>query len=301
MISGSLLGVVFAIFAAACFGANRAFLSKPLVRSSPRVANYITAVVGILVALVADIVTGQSSTILATSLYTVFIFVVVGILNFGISRILSYVGVKNIGATQASVLSLTQVLYSFIFAVVLIGETLTIETAAGAALIILGALIIEGRPIAKLRGGSLKIGIISILLGSIVRGFAPVLIKVGLVHYPFSVSATLISYLGAMLFNASLIAPRKAISGVKALPRTALLSITAAGVFVVVAQLLRFAALDFASVVLVAPMTAMEPIFTVLISQVVAKEFEVIHKRTVLSIVLVVLGGMIVSYSSSIG
>ncbi|MCL5067172.1 MAG: DMT family transporter, partial [Thaumarchaeota archaeon] len=271
------------------------------VRSSPRVANYITAIVGILVALVADIVTGQSSTILATSLYTVGIFVIVGILNFGISRILSYVGVKNIGATQASVLSLTQVLYSFIFAVVLIGETLTVETAAGAALIILGALIIEGRPTAKPRGGTLKIGIISILLGSIVRGFAPVLIKVGLVHYPFSVSATLISYLGAMLFNAALIAPGKAISAVKALPRNALLSVTAAGVFVVVAQLLRFAALDFASVILVAPMTAMEPIFTVLISQVVAKEFEVIHKRTVLSIIFVVLGGMIVSYSSSIG
>lgn len=298
MISGSLLGIIFAVLAAACFGANRAFLSKPLIRSSPRVVNFVTTIVGIFVALIADITTGQSNSILSTSLYVILIFLIAGILNFGVSRFLSYVGVKNVGATQASILSLTQVLYTFVFAVLLIGETLSLDTIAGAALIIVGALIIEGRPVAKLRGGSLKIGIVSILLGSVIRGFAPVLIKIGLIHYPFSVSATLISYLGAMIFNSSLISPKKAITSATTIPRTAMLSIIVAGIFVVVAQLLRFAALNFAPVVLVAPMTAMEPIFTVLIARVVAKEFEVVHKRTVVSILFVVVGGIIVSYSS---
>ncbi len=299
MINNNLLGIVLAVLAASCFGANRAFLSKPLVRSSPRVTNYVTTIVGIFVALFVDIASGQFGSIFSTSIYVLILFLIVGALNFGVSRILSYVGVKNIGATQASVISLTAVLYAFVFAVVLIGEVLTVETIVGAILIILGAVIIEGRPVAKLRGGSLKIGVISILAGSLVRGFTPVLIKVGLTHYPFTVSATLMSYFGALLFNTSVMSPVKALSGAKKIPRGAMLSIIVAGVFVVVAQLLRFAALDFAPVVLVTPMTAMEPIFTVFFARAVASEFEVVHKRTVLSIIFVVIGGMIVTYFSS--
>ncbi len=297
-LSGNAIGTIFAVLAAASFGANRACLSRPLFFIGARAANYITAITGAVVAFLVVIFSQQFGDLLSIPFSAIEVFIVVGVLNFGISRVLSYLSVRNIGANQASVLSLTQVLFAFLFAVVFIGETLTPLVALGGVLVILGAMVIEIRTSAKLRKGSVKIGLAAIILASLVRGLTPVLIKYGLSGYPYAVSGTFVSYLGALIFNLSLVRPSSVASETKKTNWKLFASLVFGGIFVLAAQLLRFSALSLSPVVLVAPLTALEPIFTVTFTRFTARELEVFRLRTILGIATMVLGGVLVSYAA---
>jgi len=66
------------------------------------------------------------------------------------------------------------------------------------------------------------------------------------------------------------------------------------------AQLTRFAALSFTAVVTVVPILSSHPLFTYLMTRKLASDVEVFQVRTLLGMLLIVLGTVVVSYASGV-
>jgi drug/metabolite transporter (DMT)-like permease len=301
MISSDLVGIILALGSSVCFAGNRSFVSRPLLNSRPATAIYIGLVVGVILTAIAMVVSGELLSLLLAGVLTVVIFVTVGIFHLGVGRTLSYTSVKNIGANQTAPLVSTQILYSLVFGVAVLGENLNLGTALGAALVLVGVLLLEVRASASKRSGKIKVGYLAGLSTGLIFGLTPILIKIGLSTFHYYITATFITYLGSLGFYSLAISPKKIFYETrKSLPRSDLVSVVFAGVFGAAAQLLRFGALSLAPVVTVVPLLAAHPFFTILITRKLAKEYEVFHIRTLLAMVSVIVGTVFVSYSSGI-
>ncbi|MHB8565836.1 MAG: EamA family transporter [Nitrososphaerales archaeon] len=300
MISGNILGVILALFAAICFAGNRSFASKPLATSRPIVGTYISIAVGVFVSGVVVLADGQASAILFLTTVALILFALVGIFHFTVARQLSFVAIKNLGANETSAIVSTQILYSLVFAVLLLNEKVTLQIGAGSALILFGLLILDLRSGADKRKGSIKIGVLTALGTGLVYGLTPILIRSGLSLYHYYFAATFVAYVAAMLVFLVTTNPRKMCSEIKSLPRPALLSFVLAGVFAASAQLFRFWTLNIIPVVIVAPILASAPLFTLIFTRKLAYELEVFQPRIIISITMIVIGTIAVSLGSGI-
>lgn len=267
-------------------------------KSSAVVANYIGLITGVIILFSLVLALNQAQAFLFVTVWTVAVFATVGVLHFGLGRLLSYSSVKNIGANQAAPIISTQVLYALILAVIIFGENITLGIAVGSALVLFGVLILEGGLGASKRGGSRKKGYLAALATGGIFGFTPILIKAGLQTFHFYVSAILIAYATALAIYAVLVNPKKIASDIRSLPRYAIVSFVISGILSATSQIFRFGALNYAPIVVIVPILGAQPIFTVIFTHFLAKDVEVFNWRTILSIVLVILGTIIVSYSS---
>jgi len=240
----------------------------------------------------------QGPSLLSLTILIIAIFAAVGIMHFAIGRQLSYVAEKNIGANQAAPLISTQIVYSVLFAFLLLGESVNLEIIAGTALILGGDFLLEAKTSATKRGGSVRKGYVAAILTSVLFGFSPLLIKAGLGLFDYYNSATFLAYVAALVFYVITRNSGKIILGVKNLPRYALIYYLIAGSLAAIGQLFRFSALTFAPVVIVIPILASHPIFTVMMTRGLARDYEVFHLRTVSAIIVVVAGAILVGIAS---
>jgi len=299
--ANDVLGIVFALSSALSTAGNRVLLSKPLTYSNPRFTTYVASIVGVLVIFLIDVFTGQTALLASTPFLIIILFSVVGVLNSGLSRILLYLAIRELGANQAESLQPTAVLFSLVFAVLLLHERLGLDTLFGGILIVVGSFLVEGRLSSSVRRGSFKVGVASALLSSLVFAFVLILIKAGLsTSYPF-VSATLISAVAALGFNSFVYNPKRLQSDIKTIPKSGLFSIVSAAVLIGLAQVLRYGAFSYTNVVVVSPLIGTSPVLVVVLTRIFAKSYEVAHWKTALSVVFVVLGAAIISYYSGLG
>jgi drug/metabolite transporter (DMT)-like permease len=303
LVDAALLGMVLAVGSAFCFAGNRSFGSGPLKdeSSNPVFVNYISLLVGVVIAFVASVATLQLVQLASVSLFALVMFGVAGLFHFGLGRTLSYTSIKHIGANPMSTLVSTQALYSLLLAVLFLQETINVGIVAGTFLILLGILLAEGRLSASKRGGVVKIGYVAALGAGLIFGITPIAIKAGLHDFNFYAAATLISFTAAFLVYSAAVTPGKFMSGLRKTPRSSLISFVVMGVFGILAQLMRYAALALAPVVLVAPMLTMHPVFTLLLTRRFSKENEVFTARMLSSIFVTVSGAVLVGLSSGIG
>ncbi|MDG7001375.1 MAG: EamA family transporter, partial [Nitrososphaerota archaeon] len=209
--------------------------------------------------------------------------------------------IKHLGANETSTIVSTQILYSLVFAILLLNEKVNFQIASGSALILVGLLLLDLRSGAYKRKGSVKIGTLTALLTGMVYGLTPILIRSGLSLYHYFLDATFIAYVAAMIVFLFTTNPVKMSSEIRSLPRFALASYVFAGVFASSAQLFRFWALNIVPVVTVAPILAAAPLFTLVFTRKLAHELEVFQPRIILSIILIVIGTIAVSLGSGIG
>jgi drug/metabolite transporter (DMT)-like permease len=295
------LGVIFALFSALSTAGNRVLLSKPLTYSNPRFVTYMASVTGAFVIFFVSVVTGQTGSLISTPLPLLVLFSVVGVLNSGLSRMLLYLAIKELGANQAESLQPTAVLFSLVFAVILLRESLSLNMLFGGLLIVAGSFLIEGRMSSNARNGNFKVGVTAALLSSLVFAFVLILIRAGLsTDYSF-VSAAMVSAAAAFVFNSFLYNPKKLRSDVKSMSKSGLVSICFAAALIAFAQILRYGAFSFTSVVVASPLIGTSPILVVILTRLFAKNYEVAHWKTVLSVSCVVLGAAIISYYSGLG
>ncbi len=303
LVDGILLGVILAVGSAFCFAGNRAFGSGPLSdpNSDPVFVNYLSLMVGVIIAFVASVATLQLGELTSISLFALAMFIVAGLVHFGLGRTLSYTSIKHIGANPTSALLSTQALYSLLLAVLFLQEALNAGIVAGTALILVGIAFAEGRLTATKRGGRVGFGYAAALSAGLIFGITPILIKSGLQSFGFYAAATLLSFTAAFLAYTLRVTPRRFLSGLRRTTRYSLTSFIVMGVFGISAQLMRYAALTIAPVVVVAPMLTLHPVFTILLTRKLSKKSEVFTARMVSSILITVAGALLVAFSSGLG
>ena len=111
------------------------------------------------------------------------IFVMVGLIQPGGTRFLSYLSVEKVGVTITAPLRATTPLFSSLLAILVLGENLTVPVAVGTLFVVSGIILIslKGKGTVVWR----NIYIFLPIFSALVAGSTQVIRKMGLVHLPF--------------------------------------------------------------------------------------------------------------------
>jgi len=223
----------------------------------------------------------------------ILIFVIVGLFQPGLTRLLTYKGIETLGVAIADPMRATTPLFSALMAILLLGEDMTPPVFWATLLIIAGIILLSHR------GGSVdKIRLLYILYplsASLLAGFSQVLRKFGLgaVPHPFLAAAvTATSSLGVSLLTLWIWGKRKESL---LLDRRCLPYYLPAGVSVSLAMVSIYFALDLGKVTVVTPISSTAPLFAITLSALFLRDVERVTMKIVFGACLIVAGVLLIS------
>lgn len=214
------------------------------------------------------------------------LFAIVGLFYPGAVTVLTNESNRLLGPTLTGTVSSTAPLFATAFAVLMLGEQLTLRIAAGGVTIVAALILMSWRTTASApMGWRLALP----LAGALLRGLAQVLSKLGLMLWPSAYAATLISYTvsGAAIWGGAAVLAARTPS--QRSQRIAIAWFMAAGILNGCAVLLLYQALRSGRVAVVAPLVALYPLFTLLLSAALLR-IEVLTRRTIIGAIIAVAG-----------
>ncbi len=219
-------------------------------------------------------------------------FVLSGILQPLLSRVLYYVGITRIGVARAGTLRGTSPLFALMLALIFLHERPTILVYAGTLFTVASIWLLSSRD-----GGPGAWKFIDLLLPLSAAFFSALsqnLRKAGLLIDPDPVPAAAITTSTSLAIfvvfllatgKISLVKPHK-----KSLPFFGSAALVSAS-----AQLLNFVALDTGQVSVIVPLLNTSPLFTVLLGSLFLRDLEKINLRVLLGVLLMVAGMAIIT------
>ena len=288
----SAYGLGLAFTAGLFFGLSDTFVRAASVKLRPSQSLMISLIVGTPILWLAAAGSGE----LRVDTYAAFFFVAAGILNFIIGRYLFYLAITYSGATTASIATSPVVVFSSIFAWILLGEELTYKQVVGVVLVMIAVYLVYNRPSGKpMHGGNSTIGVIAGLTSAIVFSVTSLLVRIGAgYHGGDPVGGAAISYTVALLIMFP-VAPKLSLGEVLSSRRSMYYMVLAAAV-VSLAQLTRYKAFSQCRVAEVSVLISLFPIHTLLFSSLLSGELrENPEVRHALAVLLAVAGVLLAS------
>ena len=285
-----MVAVLFAVLAGALFGVFTLTVRAGLARGAdPEAGALVITGIGFL----TGVALALPELVSGVALSDLWPFVVVGAMVPGVSQILFILAVRDAGPSRAAILIGTAPLISVLIALLVLGEPFRPLLLAGTALIVAGGVILareRSRP-AHFRALGAVLALTCAALFA-VRDNAVRFVARGANAPPLAASAA--SLLGAtvVVLLYLLVVRRR---GLGAKLRVALPAFAAAGVTLGIAYACLVAAFDRGRVSVVAPLNATQSLWAVLLAAVLIGRSERIGRRTVLSGLLVLAGGAMVS------
>ena len=219
----------------------------------------------------------------------------VGVLHFAVGRSSGYISVNAIGASRTALFITTQAPIAAFLAIVFIGEPLRPLVAAGTAAVVVALLLASGDSLTQgwRTDRMYLLGCLMALAAGAGQGGGIVLAKktVGLYDSPLTISG--LSMLAALL----VIVPAVAIAAarypaLRSFDARSMSLILLSGLTSIVASVGQFLAVQRGDVVVVAPIMATFPLWTLLLSHIFIARLERITLRLVTGAMLAV-GGVI--------
>jgi drug/metabolite transporter (DMT)-like permease len=197
------------------------------------------------------------------------VFAAVGLFFPALVTLLTFRSNEQLGPTVTSAVSGSAPLFALLAAGLLLGERVPAQAALATAAVVVGVGLLCWNQSA-LRPGWVRGAMLWPVSGAVVRGLAQVGAKAGLLLWPSPFSAALIGY---SISSATVIIANQ--FGRSARPRPTKESVfwfAVTGILNGGAVLLMYAALDLASVSMVAPVVSSYPLITALVSAAVLRE-----------------------------
>jgi drug/metabolite transporter (DMT)-like permease len=219
----------------------------------------------------------------------VLLLAAIGMFRPFISGNLAMAGVKRLGPTIASTMSATAPLFGLVFGVLLLGETVTPPVLWGTLLVIAGVAVLSsgGRMRRDWPLWALGLPVAAGALRVLAQAFA----KIGLESIPSAYFVGLVGY-SVSFTLALLLNLRRADPGPVRSPGLPWLML--AGVCYAVAILGLNTALGCGDLVLVSPIIASAPVFSLVLGRLVFREQQ-IDRRAALSVLIVVAGVVLIT------
>lgn len=222
----------------------------------------------------------------------VWVFAGVGFFHPVMSTMLAFEAVRRMGATVSGIITSTAPLFATLAAVLFLGEGLTLPIALGTLGIVAGVAVLSWQPAGHRRDWALILVLLP-LAAAMVRGMTQAGTKFGLTLFPSPLLAGIVSYsisffsvrVGARILNGG----RAPVYN-----RPGVLWFMGAGTLNGAAIFCLYTALDKGPLVVVAPIIATFPLFTVLYT-VLFFPGERITARIVAGALLVVAGVALIS------
>jgi uncharacterized membrane protein len=281
---------LFALANAFLFALHNMLTRKGLRTSNPATALVTSLVINIIVLWGVSLLFVPLGS-LATS--GIFIFVLVGLFQPGLTRFLTYKGIETLGVALTDPIRATTPLFSALFAILLLGERMTWPIFFATLVIIIGITVLSHR------GGSMQrirfLYVLYPLLASLLAGFSQILRKFGLgaVPHPFLAAAvTATSSLGVSLLTVWASGRRKEIL---VLNKECLYFYLAAGVAVSLGMVSIYYALDRGQVTVVIPISSTGPLFALTLSALFLRDVERVTLKIVIGASLIIAGVLLIT------
>ena len=269
----------------------------------------ITVPIGVPIFLIAAAASGFLGAVLGFSVDAVIFLMLAGFSHFVSGRYCSYRAINAIGSNLAAPLQQLSLVVSLGLAVVLLGESFTPLKILGIVCVVLGpAVMLRWRVAPRLRAdGAANAfeprffeGYSFALLSTLGYGLSPILARSALVgtNPGIGLAGGLISYSAATAVVALIFLSAASRREIMSMSRLSAKWFTISGVFVCLAQMLRYMALTVAPVTVVTPIQRTTIVFRVLFGWFVNREFEIFGWRVIIGIFVSVLGAVALTLST---
>jgi drug/metabolite transporter (DMT)-like permease len=222
----------------------------------------------------------------------VLIFALVGLFRPFLTSNFAIAGIRHLGPTLTSILASTAPVFAAFFAIVILGETLTIPLALGTLTIVLAIGLLARKSEAK---STWPVWALALPIGAaVLRALGHALTKLGLDIIPDPLFAGLVSYSVSLVIamGSSLGQRKRAPAQVRWTP--GLLWFFCGGVVNGISIWSLNTALHLGEVVKIIPIVALSPVFTLLLGLFVFRR-ETLTLRIVLALLLIVPGVLLVA------
>jgi drug/metabolite transporter (DMT)-like permease len=299
-----MLGAFFALLSAVTFGLSNASIRRGVLSGSVGQAMSINVPLGLVMFLVPVVLTGQLGGISDLAGEQWIYLSLAGISHFVWGRYWNYRAIMAMGSNLAGALFQVQLLISLALAMVFLDERMTVLKLFGIAFTLLGAALTlygRGRRSPATSEGlqftpDIFRGSLFGLFSAIGYGVSPIFVRAGLSMGSDGMVGGLASYLaaaGVVLMWMAVSPPmlREAF----AIDRNAMRWFLVSGFAVNISQFFRYIALGIAPVIIVVPIIQLSGVFRFLISWFINRGHEVFDARTVVGLVVALLGAVLLA------
>ena len=213
-----------------------------------------------------------------------------------IGRLLLFVGINRLGSSTASTLYSIKPLFSAIAAVLILGESLTPGIAVATLIMVAGLAIISSKESGSRfqRSWSKKDLIFPVAAGA-AYGFAHVFRKIGLNINHDPLMGVVVQNVAALSFSLTPALFRKNRHQVVWKNQTAWIAFGLSGIFSVLGQLSLFQALEIGSVIIVSPLSAISPLFVIVMAGIFLKQLERVTWKITVGAIFIVIGTVLLA------
>ncbi len=285
--------VLLALVAACLFGVSTVTAKRGLMIVHPQAASLV--VIGTVVALY---LLTSPFWMRAQDWFTLgfWIFVLNGLMHPFLSMYLALEATARTGPTVAATLSGTAPLFAAFTAIAFLGESINAWISLGTAATVVGVMTLSWSP--KGAGTLLRLALLFATGAAIVRGLNHTIGKWGLETMPNVFMASFVSF-SVSFCGALLVYRLRTGSLVVRIPRAGLGYFVLTGMFIAVAVLCMYGGLATGRVVVVSPIIAAYPVFTLLTALMFKQES--LTLKLAAGVLLVVGGVALVSLGSATG
>ena len=285
------LGPIFAILTAATFAVSQILVRRASYQSEESFTSLaVSMLIGTPIFVVLVTVSGQWPAFTSFTWQQYVLLGAAGLVHLIIARFLFFNSTRIIGANPTVAITRTSVIFSLVFGVTLLGESVTAMQVVAALLIMVGAVLTT----TEISRTAFRISTRGLLMGlgtAICSSGSATLIRPVMKVTDDIYAATFIMYLAAFIVVlAILLVRRQQRDPVLRLDRPAFLMLSSAAVFLGVGHLFRFSALQHSPVSIVQPLIATIVIFVLFFSWIVNRRIDVFNWRVVAGIVMVLVG-----------
>lgn len=285
--------VLLSLAAACLFGVSTVVAKRGLASVHPQAASLVVIGTVVVLYLTTSPLWMQAKDWLTTGFW---IFVLNGFMHPFLSMYLAMEATSRTGPTVAATFSATAPLFAALTAVAFLGESLNTWIVLGTLATVVGVMALSWSP--RGTGNLLRAALLFATGAAVVRGLNHTIGKWGLESMPNPIMASFVSFTVSFVCSLLVFRLRTGTLLVR-LPRAGAGYLAATGVIIGAAVVCMYAGLVTGSVVVVSPIIAAYPLFT-LITALVFKQ-ERLSAKLGLGVVLVVSGVALISRGSAAG
>lgn len=278
MESSALLGNVSCLVAACCWAVAVTFFRRPIALFGAQAVNLGKNSIAALLLGLTALFTGQLGSLLGASPTAVGLIAASGLVGMTLGDTALFVAVAHLGAHRALLLQTLAPVFAALLAFLLRGELLSTQQLAGAAVVLLGIIVVVSQRKPKDERGAAKtssldiVGLLAGLLAAFGQGAGVVLAKEAMDEIPFLAAGTVRLTTAAFGLIVVMLLLRNG-RGITALCNVAALKKIAGPAFLgtYVAILLMMLGISLAPASLAAVLLATSPIFSLFVDAKVEK------------------------------